>query len=452
MSQESDNIIEAGINTETKLVVVLAGPTAVGKSDVAAKLCEMNRGIIVSADSVQAYRGVQIGANKPTEEELKKTPHLLVDVADHKDAYNAAEWSRDALYCIEKLLKCPAPENSDRTDDTADRRRKTIDSNIQLSLETKGLANDAPVLPIIVGGTMMYLQWLVHGRPDALRPTESVLQSAAKIIGRFQDSSDWQGGAELVGSKGDIYNKQVRKLAGRDWYRLRRILEVALTVEEKNDISLIDNLYTGEREGGLKAAGYDVRCFFLCPDERMKHTEVVDERCEQMIKKGLLSETSILDSKGCLPDMAAKAIGYRQTLEYLKDSASDGDEETAFQSYLEGFTTATRRYAKRQMQWFRKDKDFFFVPMQLDQEKTARVEATASLVSELLSLSRSDFDKTLTDVTGISHQTRQTNEKQGSKMKVYQFRRQLLKPGTEDLAKVLREAEECRKRKRHDAS
>ena len=104
----------------SKLVVVVAGPTAVGKSDVAAKLCASLGGLIVSADSVQAYRGVQIGANKPTQEERSETPHLLVDVVDSShDNYNAAEWQRDALHVIATLLDT---QNDDNAQDYQPRR------------------------------------------------------------------------------------------------------------------------------------------------------------------------------------------------------------------------------------------------------------------------------------------------------------------------------------------
>lgn len=70
-------------------------------------------------------------------------------------------------------------------------------------------------------------------------------------------------------------------------------MEVALTVEAKEDKDeLMNNLYTGERNGGLESFGYDVRCFFLCPDDRMGHTKIIDKRCEEMILKGLLQETT----------------------------------------------------------------------------------------------------------------------------------------------------------------
>ena len=94
-------------NSKKPLIVVIAGVTGSGKSAVAAELCAARNGIIVSADSVQAYRGVQIGANKPDAAERERTPHLLLDVADPKTSahhYNAADWRRDALFVIRELL------------------------------------------------------------------------------------------------------------------------------------------------------------------------------------------------------------------------------------------------------------------------------------------------------------------------------------------------------------
>ena len=381
-------------NKNKNLVVVLAGPTAVGKSDVAAQLCQRlgggggsdnkNKlgGLIVSADSVQAYRGVQIGANKPTIEERNKTPHLLVDIvdceastststtADTNEAkeeikqYNAAEWQRDALYVISSLLgrqqqqqqqqtKASATNNEEQdpfsifsttnnNNNIADQeRRKVIDQTIadakkQINNndnDNNDIKDEEPIIvPVVVGGTMMYLQWLVHGRPDAAKPSIHVVEAAQKEIQKFQNTNDWEGAVEYVASKGLIFAQRITKLCGKDWYRLRRTLEIAMTTTtsttttsnvtdttasnnnnnaSSNNGMTIDNdesspLFTGEREGSLESFGYDVRCFFLCPDVRMAHTKLVDERCEMMITKGLLKETTNLKLAGQLPDMAAR--------------------------------------------------------------------------------------------------------------------------------------------------
>jgi hypothetical protein len=167
----ADKSFSTKINNN-KLIVVIAGPTATGKSDVAAKICASQRGMIVSADSVQAYRGVQIGANKPSASERKETPHILVDVADHTENYNAAEWRRDAILTIQRLLLAqdniltPATTTTDGSaDNHLNSRRDSILEEIKHARAQKGYAIDEPLLPVVCGGTMMYIQWLVHGIP-----------------------------------------------------------------------------------------------------------------------------------------------------------------------------------------------------------------------------------------------------------------------------------------------
>jgi tRNA dimethylallyltransferase len=431
----------------SKLVVILAGPTGVGKSDVAARICASQKGIIVSADSVQAYRGVQIGANKPDAAELKETPHMLVNVADHTENYNAADWRHDALYTIRNLSQQPDDWLVEQGEDPEEMKRKDeLRASIDEARKLKQYAADEALLPVVVGGTMMYLQWLVHGQPDALRPSEEALRKAGDIIPDYQSKDDWEGAVLYVGSLGPAFASQITTLCGKDWYRLRRILEMAYTVQEKKDDGVVEKLYSGLREGSLASLDYDVRCFFLCPDDRMKHTKVVDRRCEDMVRRGLLQETTDLVLSGSMPAMASKAIGYRQTLDYLgREGAKDQDEDS-FQEYLDQFTTATRRYCKKQMQWFRKDEEFVFVPVALSKDKPERVQSTADEIERLIGLSRDDFDGERLLDTSRSALVRKANEAQGKKMKTYKFERHILKMGSKELEAALKDADECSNR------
>lgn len=428
------------------LIIVIAGPTGVGKSDVASRICATNHGMIVSADSVQVYRGVQIGANKPTKEERTETPHLLVDMVDASEQYNAADWRRDALTCIELLL------NKDPTD-PGNSNLEILKKEIAFARQLKGYDGQSRIQPVVVGGTMMYLQWLVHGRPDATRPTQLAIQKAQEDILQFQaqEEAGWDKAMEHVSSLNPIFEARVRTLCGRDWYRLRRTLEIAYTVLGQGDQAMVESLYSGEREGGLDAFGYDVRCFFLCPNDRMNHTAVIDQRCEEMILRGLLQETTDLEVSNNLPEMATKAIGYRQVLDYLqRPNAKPGDAD-AFDTFLNEFTTATRRYSKKQMQWFRKDDVFAFVPVSLEATKAERVEAAASMINDMCLLSRRDYEEALLplDALGevpLSYQTRLTNEEQGKKMKFYQFQRYKLTRGSHEFESLVKQADECRAR------
>ena len=457
------------------IVVIIAGPTAAGKSDVAKNICAQQKGMVVSADSVQAYRSVQIGANKPSIEERRETPHILIDVADHLDSYNAAEWREDAIACIQTLLgrhqEQQKQEDIATTPAANSPRRAEILESIQQACIEKGYCNGGEeglqqkILPVVCGGTMMYLQWLVHGRPDAMRPTLSAVEVSYKTIRKFQDDkNDYEGAVKHVSSFGKIFADRSQKLSTGDWYRLRRTLEIALTVKEKQTANeedgrsksgvdkMVEQLYTGQRQGSLASLGYDVRCFFLCPDDRMSHTSVVDKRCEQMIIRGLLKETTELTLSGHLPEMAERAIGYRQSLDYLygknqdhETSTTTATEEDAFEFFLSEFKTSTRRYAKKQMAWFRKDTDFMFVPVSLNNtEKSDRVDAAANAIGRLCQLSREDYEKELFGADSTSGKTKRENEAQGKTMKFYKPERHILKLGTEEYASALAEGIECR--------
>lgn len=490
-------------STSKKLVIILAGPTAVGKSSIGSILCspEMatdimtnhavqngidvtkdisSLGHVVSADSVQVYQGVQVGANKPTTEEMDKTPHHLINIVDGDSIcqYNAADWMRDAVFVINNLYNYPEVQSDmfsddetelNENEDETNKRRNRISNYIQDQFTALKKKNDKErkILPVVVGGTMMYLQWLVHGRPDAMKPTEAAVEKAAATIVQYQEedvrfddngnSPGWDAAIKHTNSLGPIFAERVLKLQGKDWYRLRRILEVAYTVidDDENKFN-IDDLYNGQRQGGLDSMEYDVRCFFLCPNDRMAHTAIVDSRCEDMLLKGLLQETTDLTLAGLLPEQGqqARAIGYRQTLDYLKRSEYKADDTVAFSQYLDNFTTATRRYAKKQMQWFRRDEKFVFVPVQLSKPSKERSEIAAKLIRDLCILPRKDFDKELlhhsiadsgTDINDmpISIRTKLENEKQGKSMKFYIGKRHKLHEKSDDYLKVMKESDEC---------
>eukprot|EP00978_Attheya_sp_CCMP212_P036632 scaffold167711_cov50-Attheya_sp.AAC.1 len=360
-----------------------------------------------------------------------------------------------------------------------DERRGAIDKEISEAIAARAATegsvensgDDTPILPIVVGGTMMYLQWLVHGRPDAMKPTLDALERAQQMIFKFQAMDDcsqkldhetsgdgstkskgWEAAINHASSLGPVFADRVAKLGGNDWYRLRRTLEVAYTVGDNPTEEQIRSLYNGQRMGGLEALGFDVRCFFLCPDDRMAHAEVVDVRCEQMLQRGLLKETTDLWLSGVLlPDgQLSRAIGYRQTLDYLqRPDAKMGDIPT-FEAYLNDFNTATRRYAKKQMQWFRRDPKFLFVPISLSDPD--RVDKAAETIANICLQTRDQFDKELRvidndDDPPLSARTKRINEEQGPKMKFYiGGKRHILLPNSSEFNTILEEADACTQR------
>lgn len=170
-------------------VVVISGPTAVGKSALAERIAMSveGGGEIISADSVQVYKGMDIGSNKPTAEERSAVPYHLIDVLPPTEEYNAADFVEQARRAI-------------------------------LEVSSRGK------LPIVVGGTGFYVQWLVYGRPAAPAPTPEAAQRAQDEVEAF--GGDWDKGLERLAEVDPDY---ASKLGRNDFFRLRRGLEVFYT-------------------------------------------------------------------------------------------------------------------------------------------------------------------------------------------------------------------------------
>lgn len=322
-------------------VLVVAGPTAVGKSGAALRLCEARNGEVVSADSVQLYRGLDVGSNKPSVAERGRVRHHLVDVADADSPWSAGAWCEAAAEAI---------------DDVARRGR----------------------LPVVVGGTMMYAQWLVRGAPDAPRASAKAAEAARSFLEPHGD--DWDRAAAAVSERSPACAARVAKLSSNDFYRLSRALEIELDEEASGKIE-------GARRPIL-GSGFDVRCAFLAPTDRKALYHAIDARCDVMLARGLLAETAELRCAGRLPasSTAARAIGYRQALDYL-EARSRGAADGSLGPYLafcRHFKTASRNYAAEQLKWFKRDATFAVVPAGDD-----------AALAHLLDLDRGAYDALL---------------------------------------------------------
>ena len=149
-------------------ICIIAGPTAVGKSKVALELAlNPTARHIISVDSVQAYKHVQIGANKPSVEELKIAPQHLVSIIDAHETYTAADFRSKALQVIEDIT-----------------------------------ANEPTQSRIwVVGGTMMYIDWFLHGFPDAPATSDAAIAEANQLIGTYKEEGDWEGATKFLKEK-----------------------------------------------------------------------------------------------------------------------------------------------------------------------------------------------------------------------------------------------------------
>lgn len=273
-------------------LVVIVGPTAVGKTTAAINLAQRLDGEIVSADSRQLYRMMDIGTAKPTKEELQAVPHYLIDVADPDEGWNLAIYQRAAYRSIDSILK----------------RGK---------------------LPFLVGGTGQYIRSIIEGwRIPPQRPDVD-LRKALKV---------W---AEKIGRKGLherlklIDPEAANKIDYRNLRRTIRALEVIFN--------------TGERFSELRASQecrYDPIIFGI-DRPREDLYERVDQRIEQMLEAGLIDEVRSLLDAGYSPDLRTmSAIGYNEIIKYLQG-------EISYEEAVITIKRNTRTFVRHQANWFK---------------------------------------------------------------------------------------------------
>ncbi|MHB9940168.1 tRNA (adenosine(37)-N6)-dimethylallyltransferase MiaA [Clostridium sporogenes] len=281
-------------------LLILAGPTAVGKTDISIKLAKKLNGEIISADSMQIYKYMDIGSAKITKEEMKGIPHHLIDVVAPHEEFNVSSFKSLAEKCIKDIWS----------------RGK---------------------LPIIAGGTGLYINSLIYNYDftDADRD-----EDYREYLIRLSEDK----GKEYVHSLlKDIDGKSYEKLYPNDLKRVVRALEVyKITGKSISE-------YTKENEKKLYNIPYNINYFVLNMNREVLY-ERINKRVDIMMDKGLIEEVKKLESMGYTPDMQSmKGIGYKEILFYLK-----GDISLDEAIYL--IKKGSRNYAKRQLTWFRKDK------------------------------------------------------------------------------------------------
>jgi tRNA dimethylallyltransferase len=284
-------------------LVVILGPTAVGKTHFAIQLALRLKGEIVSADSRLLYRGMDIGTAKPTIQERQMVAHHLIDVADPDEIWSLPVFKKEARVAIAAIHK-------------------------------KGR------LPFLVGGTGQYIRAIVEDwqipevKPDpALR---SVLENWAEDIGR----------EELHARLASMDPDSAEKIDARNLRRTIRALEVIFHSGKK----FSDQQLRGEASYDLSQIGLN-----LSRDELYAR---VDARIEAMFSAGLVDEVQELLHKGYAPDLAPfSAIGYREVIEYLQGESTLEEAKTLIKRH-------TRQFVRRQANWFKSDDpDIFWIEL-----------------------------------------------------------------------------------------
>jgi len=305
------------------LLVVLLGPTASGKTSLSLALAERFNGEIVSCDSVALYREFDIGTAKPTPAERASVPHHLIDVVDPTEAVTAGDYAR--------------------------RARETL-------AEIRGRQK----LPIMVGGTGLYLRALLDGLFAGPHRSEELRE-------RLRARAAERGPAHLHKILLRLDPDAAGKIHANDTPKIIRAIEVCLSA--KAPMTQLWN------ESRAPLAGFRIMRLGLNP-ERDALYDRINQRCRQMFEQGLIEETkSLLEKYGASP-WPLSSLGYKQAAQFLRG------ELTRAQA-LEAAQQAHRNYAKRQMTWFRRESDVRWLAGFGDDPHIAR-EVLASVASNQL--------------------------------------------------------------------
>jgi tRNA dimethylallyltransferase len=274
--------------------LLLLGPTACGKSALSMRIAQHHKLEIVSIDSAQVYRGLDIGTAKPDRIERERVPHHLIDIRDPAQAYSAAEFVRDANAAIE-------------------------------AIRARGH------LPLVVGGTMMYAR--------ALREGLAQLPSADPEVRRRIEMQARDQGWEAMHSRlAQLDPPTAARLARADRQRISRALEV-FEVSGRPLSELLES--TG-------FAPIAVRTIALLPEDRVRLHGAIERRFDAMLAQGFLDEVRALRARGDLhADLPSiRSVGYRQAWKHL-------EQGTPFEEFRASAIAATRQLAKRQITWLR---------------------------------------------------------------------------------------------------
>ncbi|CUX50437.1 tRNA (adenosine(37)-N6)-dimethylallyltransferase MiaA [Clostridium sp. C105KSO13] len=286
-----------------KPLIILAGPTAVGKTKLSISLAKTVGGEIISADSMQVYRHMDIGSAKIQPEEMEGIVHHLVDVLEPDEEFHVVRFQQMAKAAVEEIYE---------------RGR----------------------IPILVGGTGFYIQALLYDIDFTKNESDPKYR-------RYLE--------ELVQKKGPGYlhemlkktdAKSAESIHPHNSKRVIRALEfynqTGKKISEHNRV---------ERQ---KQSPYHF-AYFVLYDERKRLYERIDSRVDQMLKEGLVKEVQALKDRGCIRDMVSmQGLGYKEILAYL-------DGETSFEEAVYRIKRDTRHFAKRQLTWFKREKDVIWM-------------------------------------------------------------------------------------------
>jgi len=291
------------MNTAKKPLIILTGPTAVGKTALSIKLAQQINGQMISADSMQVYRHMDIGTAKITIEEMQGIPHYLIDVLEPTEEFNIVRFQQMAKAALEQIYAAGA-------------------------------------IPIVVGGTGFYIQSLLYDI-------------------RFEESNEDTGYRDalqqLATDRGPEYLHRLlaevdpAAASGIHAHNVKRVIR-ALEFYHQTGTRISEH----NEEQRKRTSPYQFLYFVLNDDRQALYTRI-DQRIDQMLEAGLVTEVRMLKDMGCTRDMVSmQGLGYKEILDYLEGRCTLDDA-----IYI--LKRDTRHFAKRQLTWFRREPDVIWL-------------------------------------------------------------------------------------------
>ena len=313
-------------NYNKNTVLCVVGPTACGKTKMGILLAKRYNGEVVSVDSMQIYRGMTIGTAAPTPEEMEGVPHHMVAVADPAEQWSVARFVQTADACVQDILH----------------RGK---------------------LPVLVGGTGLYLDALIAGRDFASGQAGGEIRKALEA--RLQS----EGIEPLLEELRAVDPETAERLSPADHKRILRALEVFR--ETGKPIS------RHNAESRQKPGKYRPIYIGLAFRDREDMKALIDRRVDEMVRSGLREEVEALLGAGLLPSSTAlQAIGYKECLGWLRGEATF--EEAAAEIKLR-----SRQYAKRQLTWLRRNPDIHWILWDKERDFAKAFQEATEILSAL---------------------------------------------------------------------
>lgn len=294
------------INLKDNLCI-LVGPTSIGKSSIAVKLAKQLNGEIISADSMQIYKYMDIGTAKVTPEEIKGIPHHMIDIIDPDEDFTVSNYKHMAKEHIREI-----------------------------NLQGK--------LPIVVGGTGLYINSLIYDLNFAEIPPNEVLRS------EYEDQVERYGNEYLHNKLTIIDKDSAEKISVNDKKRIIRALEIFHTTGKT----------MSEHNKNFRTMNNDYNLTYIALNmDRTKLYERINHRVDIMMENGLIEEVESILKMGYNKDLTSlKAIGYKEIISYLEN-------EITLEESVELIKKGSRNYAKRQLTWFRRDERIKWIDMDI---------------------------------------------------------------------------------------